>query len=575
MFPSFLHPPLLLPLFLVLILMIHSSPSSSTYALVLLSLLSLLATARCGDSGIPVATEYRAFGPLPIGSRGGNPFTVLGDDVLTVLSTVDRFPSECATGGSATWRQSEPYNTTTAGVVTIPFGDAELPYESYAIANFTPPARTQTELPQVLRCLNPALIRSTVDDANGVAKNTDVHCAADIYEDGRALCPITLTPGVRYTILIHLSSRANTSSLSCNYFYPPEDNGLARSLLIPLNDSVAPSIVVENPTVTTPNHSKSHPSSPSVAHLAGPHCSVTVLNGHDDAWATGGRAKIVDAPVGLSLVPHSSDEHYPLPRLAPRQIRQLRLDLNVDHTATFQTTEVYVVIEVKYEIGTGSIHKTRFNISLPIVTWGQDRAYHFTYIDVDSSVQAAAVLPPAAACAPNCNVLLSTHGAGVDAVGVAWTNSYRTQTHAWVLLPTGRRKFGLNWEGPQMRTAITALRVLEATLPGVPAAVADEWRPRKDTWLQAGHSMGGHGALLLSTHFPDMLTAALPAMGWLRLSTYGGAADSEDLSYSDASLRALLSVASAEYNADLYAENLLGIPFLARVGADDDNVPRK
>lgn len=30
---------------------------------------------------------------------------------------------------------------------------------------------------------------------------------------------------------------------------------------------------------------------------------------------------------------------------------------------------------------------------------------------------------------------------------------------------------------------------------------------------------------------------------------------------------------SAEYNADLYHENLLGIPFLARVGSDDKNIP--
>lgn len=84
--------------------------------------------------------------------------------------------------------------------------------------------------------------------------------------------------------------------------------------------------------------------------------------------------------------------------------------------------------------------------------------------------------------------------------------------------------------------------------------------------------MGGHGALLLSTHFPDMLVTALPGMGWLRLSTYSDINYKPDLPYSDAGAMALFTVASAEFSADLYAENLLGIPFLARVASGDANV---
>eukprot|EP00177_Eucheuma_denticulatum_P007069 GFKZ01012861.1.p1 GENE.GFKZ01012861.1~~GFKZ01012861.1.p1 ORF type:complete len:808 (+),score=78.08 GFKZ01012861.1:89-2425(+) len=311
------------------------------------------------------------------------------------------------------------------------------------------------------------------------------------------------------------------------------------------------------------------------------------MNIHPSLWASKGSAEIRNAPEGLHFAAQSqADSHYPLPRIAPRQVRQLRIDFATDqHFLRTALTEgplpdvVNVTLAVTYHTGDGAAQEAVFELSFDVAVWRESRSYHFTYIDVDGSVQAAAVLPPKNKCvgAPaghdSCSVLLSTHGAGVDAVSEAWTDSYRTQVQSWVLLPTGRRKFGLNWEGPQMTTAVTALRALASGLPGVPAEEKDEWKVRADFWLQAGHSMGGHGALLLSTHFPDMLVAALPAMGWLRLSSYGSRRYSEQLPHSDAAMRALLTVSSAEYSADLYVENLLGIPFLARVGTEDDNVP--
>lgn len=266
-------------------------------------------------------------------------------------------------------------------------------------------------------------------------------------------------------------------------------------------------------------------------------------------------------------------------------MRQLRVDLLAEQDfladKELLPSVVNATLVVAYDLGDGAQHQVEFDLSFDVAVWRESRSYHFTYVDVDGTIQAAAVLPPKYSCVGSpigndmCNVLLSTHGAGVDAVADAWTESYRTQNQSWVLLPTGRRKFGLNWEGPQMMSAVTALRALAANLPGVPLEEKELWRPRSDFWLQAGHSMGGHGALLLSTHFPDMLVAALPAMGWLRLSSYGNREFGDQLSYSDAAMRALMTVASAEYSADLYAVNLLGIPFLARVGSDDDNVPRK
>lgn len=521
------------------------------------------------DTDIPIATRYRGFGPLPIGTRGGDPLSVLGSSVFDTLQSIQTFPSETATGGYATWRNAQPYNESAHGVITIPFSDAELPYEAYAIANFT--ITHEATHPHLLKCDRSALIRRHPISEPNAADTETIHCSPDVYGDGRAFCPARLRKGT-YSILVHMASSANETSFSCNYFFDPADQ--PDTLLLPLNDTVSPSIVVDNSV------------KPRVANLAGAHCSVTVLNMHDTAWATGGTARIVSTPSGLSLsAQSSSDDHYPLPRLAPRQVRQLRLDLLalptlLSDNATIPSS-VDIAIRVSYSFAQGTTYSTMFNLSLPIAVWRADRSYHFTYIDIDGSIQAAAVLPPHLPCtnAPTgddaCSVLLSTHGAGVDAIASAWTDSYRTQNQSWVLLPTGRRKFGLNWEGPQMNSANTAVQALAEFLPGVPPRDVHLWRVRSDFRLQAGHSMGGHGALLLATHFPDLLVAALPAMGWLRLVTYAEPSENEDLSFSDASLRALLAVASAEYSADLYAENLLGIPFLARVGSDDDNVPRK
>ncbi|CDF35242.1 unnamed protein product [Chondrus crispus] len=534
------------------------------------------------STDIPIARHYRAFGPLPYTSseRGLEPLKVLPfySTVLDTLLSLKTFPSESAVGGKASWRDC-PYNKSAKGVITAPFPDADrhLPYNAWAVANFS--IQKYIGRPHLVQCSNPATIKlrqafpSFESRVNLSSPSSEISCPGDVYEDGRSICSARLWPG-SYQILVQLSSFSNSSSFYCNFFTDPA--GLSSNLLLTIDDIVTPHVVLKMRNDRA------------VATLAGAHCSFTLMNTHDQEWATGGSAELRDAPDGLKLRPQSqSDSHFPLPRIAPRQVHQLRIDFFTEPDFLNQTAadgrlpeSLNITIAVSYQIADAQ-HESLIELSFDVAVWSELTSYHFTYIDVDGSVQAAAVLPPRQNCvgAPagddKCSVLLSTHGAGVDAVGRAWTESYQVQNQSWVLLPTGRRKFGMNWEGPQLNSAITALRKFAEDLPGVPTDEKDLWKVRGDRWLQAGHSMGGHGALLLSTHYPDMLVAALPAMGWLRLSTSGEAAYKEQLPYSDAASRALLSLASSEYSADLYAENLLGIPFLARVGSDDDNVPRR
>jgi hypothetical protein len=44
--------------------------------------------------------------------------------------------------------------------------------------------------------------------------------------------------------------------------------------------------------------------------------------------------------------------------------------------------------------------------------------------------------------------------------------------------------------------------------------------------LFAGHSMGGHGAWVIATHYPDLAVGVASAAGWIRKEYYG---DSNDL----------------------------------------------
>lgn len=541
--------------------------------LLFLFLRTRVQAVQLSDHPIPIATNYRAFGPLPyVTDRGSNPLRSLHTPLLQTLQSLNSFPSETAVGGSAAWRHC-PSNASSPHIIICPFSDADpnLPYQAWATANFT--VHRTTPYP-ILQCSDQAYIQPISLHRNHSEPSSDaslrvIECPPDVYNDGRSLCPISLSAGT-YRIFVATASNRNHTRFQCNFY--PRSEHQTNIPLLPIQDLVTPDVVVTE--------------DPFTAVLAGNHISVTLQNLHTTQWATAGAARLIQAPKGIRLAPHAtSDSHFPLPRIAPRQIRQLRIDLLTDSdflaSSTLLPETLQLIVAVSYHFVPDASHEIQFNLTLDVTTWRKSRSYHFTYVDVDGSIQAAAVLPPKNPClgAPAggdaCPVLLSTHGAGVDAVGHAWTDSYKTQNQSWVLLPTGRRKYGLNWEGPQMKSAITALNVLADKLPGVPTAHADMWRVRADMWLQAGHSMGGHGALLLATHFPDMLLGALPAMGWLRLSSYGGVHYDEQLSYSDAAARSLLTIASAEYSADLYAENLLGIPFTARVGSEDQNVPRK
>ena len=236
-------------------------------------------------------------------------------------------------------------------------------------------------------------------------------------------------------------------------------------------------------------------------------------------------------------------------------------------------------------MGDGAAFSAEVVVSLICANFSQD-PYKFTFRDFDGSVQFASLIPPSGPCGHQpCSVLLATHGASVDAGSPFWTKAYRRQRAAWVLLPTNKRGFGYDWQGAGLRNAQRSVQAAFAPgrrVPGVPPAVdAGEWLADSGRVLYSGHSMGGHGCLIMSTHFPEGELASACTAGWIKSEIYPPQFLAPGFSLGDAHLNGVLLASIAEYDTDFYLPNMLGrsngrsegVPMLVRMGSLDEDVP--
>lgn len=132
---------------------------------------------------------------------------------------------------------------------------------------------------------------------------------------------------------------------------------------------------------------------------------------------------------------------------------------------------------------------------------------------IDGSVQYYGVLPAQRwnRDAPPPALVLSLHGAGVEAIGQV--DAYSPKTWATLVAPTNRRPYGFNWEE---WGRLDALEVLELA--------QRRWRTDPYRVYLTGHSMGGHGTWHVGLTHPDRFAAIAPSAGWISIWTYGTSA---------------------------------------------------
>jgi dienelactone hydrolase len=496
-----------------------------------------------------VPAVWQVLGPFPVGTREytADPLQspVWGGIFALALGANQSFPSDWADGGSVTWSQA---TSDADGNVNIPFSSVRWSFneqqvgavggsfQAWAVGSFV--VNSSITLLAQFQGVREVYLDSRAGRFIG-----------DIYGTGNVWVPLALTPGA-HTFYVRVMGA---------------EGGGFRCLLQPAAGGAQGLMALEDDQSTDLVNGT----------LASPWVSVVLLNVDPTLTVNVTRVTLMGASpffdADVAIVAPSSAA---LP-LLPRQAQPLVLRLN-------QTQPVPVAQSTfTLQLAIFTSRSPAANPLLRNVTLNQrlfpSQAYKFTFLDFDGSLQYCTVLPPAAPCGPTpCSILFSTHGAGVPADEMqdpAWAGAYQAQSGAFILLPTNRRPFGFDWQWAGLRNALAALQNFADALPGVPAAQRAQYMVNPQRLLFGGHSMGGHGCWLLSTHFADWALGAAPAAGWIDYELYQPYFTRVGYDHIDPFLRGVVEAAMAHYDTALHISNLLGVDVLARMGGDDDNVP--
>lgn len=100
-------------------------------------------------------------------------------------------------------------------------------------------------------------------------------------------------------------------------------------------------------------------------------------------------------------------------------------------------------------------------------------------------------------------------GAGVDIVNhTFWAESLARHSNSWIVLPSGRTSWGLDWHGPSAKDAWNTLDALGSILQS--RDIFHPWAIQPHTpAILMGHSNGGQGAWYCASRFPDRVVAGL------------------------------------------------------------------
>ncbi|HRQ72913.1 MAG TPA: alpha/beta hydrolase-fold protein [Phycisphaerales bacterium] len=186
-----------------------------------------------------------------------------------------------------------------------------------------------------------------------------------------------------------------------------------------------------------------------------------------------------------------------------------------------------------------------------------DEQHDRTFISgIDGSVQYYSVRPGAIAEGATPGLILTLHGASVEARGQA--ACYAPKDWAHVVAPTNRRPYGFDWEDWGRLDAMEVLGLASARFGTDPRRT-----------IVTGHSMGGHGSWHLGVTFPGRWAAIGPSAGWVSFWSYTGAARYEAAE----GVEAILMRATSPSDTLALTRNLDGLGVYVLHGDADDNVP--
>ncbi len=240
-----------------------------------------------------------------------------------------------------------------------------------------------------------------------------------------------------------------------------------------------------------------------------------------------------------------------VPPLVPLGVRKVRVDLPRPGGVEGASSE-YELRLVDPLRDPEVIHSVRVSLRRREPTQPHRRTF---ISSIDGSVQYYAV-NPASNPGPGRALVLSVHGASVEAMGQA--DAYAPKPWCHIVAPTNRRPYGFDWEDWGRLDALEVLEHASAALATDPSRTC-----------LTGHSMGGHGTWHLGVTFPDLFAAVGPSAGWVSFWTYSAGARPAP---ADA-VEELLQRAAAPSDTLALAPNLRGRGVHILHGDADDNVP--
>ncbi|KAL0481314.1 hypothetical protein AKO1_012754 [Acrasis kona] len=493
-----------------------------------------------GEDLPTLPSTYHVIGPFPAGVReqGGDVLEAFGGvaevykQYLKNSSDLITYPSELADGGEVRWKSVSSTGGNVAityeekdGVrwqkLTESFGPSVIYFSGWAVGNIT----TKVSGEFLFSCIG----------CGGFYLNNKF-VRADPYRTNQYWSLIQLSAGTTYTIYIPIKgySQSNFQIGLCRVTFFDNTNDEITS---------TPGGIQPGGYFSTSNKQK----------LSGSYISIPLLNKSNKTFKNF-QSRIIYADGSQSPTRVLFE-----PRIEPKHFQTI-----IIHLGEYINSESF-----KIELEANNLSQPySINVTLPLIK--ESDPIRFSFLDADNSVQYAIALRPLQKCTSlplaRCPIIVTTHGAG--SIPEWLLPHYPRQQHAWVLSSEGRGAYAYDWSGPQFinaATSLTALSHLTRTL--YPDQLIN-----KERILFTGHSMGGHGCFVTTTHLSDYAVAGACAAGWIRFENYLPFYTRTSYSFADNQLRSILESAIGDTSPDLYLENSKSIPLMVRTGGDDEDV---